>query len=139
MKSPDYLKWKEEFSVSIHELDEEHKEMFGIINSLYNEILQGKVAENIREHLTRMSEYAKRHFTHEEKVMQGMSFPRYEFHRRMHSVYRSKVNEFARDLQKNIDVSHDLFTFLKNWWQEHIVEMDSEYGVFFRTTTRKNG
>ena len=66
------FKWKEDFSVNIKTIDEQHQELFRIGNSLYNIIsIKGGIDryDEIMKILYEMRDYAIYHFDYEEKLM----------------------------------------------------------------------
>ena len=66
------FEWKENFSVNIKNIDDQHRELFRIGNSLYN-IISIKDGidryDEIMKELYEMKDYAIYHFDYEEKLM----------------------------------------------------------------------
>ena len=129
------FKWKEDFSVNIENIDEQHKELFRIGNFLY-EIVSIKDGvdryDEIIEALHKLGDYAVYHFTFEEKMMEDNGYPKFEQHKRQHDSFISKVKsideEEIDERQKKIGM--DLIIFIANWIENHILKTDMEYKEF---------
>lgn len=129
------FKWKENFSVNIASIDEQHKELFKIGNSLY-EIVSIKDGvdryDEIVEAVHRLRDYAIYHFSFEEKMMKDNGYPKFLQHKRQHDSFISKVNsideEEIDERQKKIGM--DLIIFVANWIENHILKTDMEYKGF---------
>lgn len=126
------FKWKEEFSVNIKSIDEQHKELFKIGNSLY-EIVSIKDGvdryDEIVEILHKLMDYAEYHFDFEEKLLEENGFPHLKQHRRQHDSFIQKVRSIdERDIdEKQKTIGMDLIIFIANWIENHILKTDMEY------------
>lgn len=125
------FKWKEEFSVNIKSIDEQHKELFKIGNSLY-EIVSIKDGvdryDEIVEILHKLMDYAEYHFDFEEKLLEENGFPHLKQHRRQHDSFIQKVRSIdERDIdEKQKTIGMDLIIFIANWIESHILKTDME-------------
>lgn len=129
------FKWKDEFSVNIESIDQQHKELFNIGNSLY-EIVSIKDGvdryDEIVEVLHNLMDYAVYHFSFEEKMMVDNGYPKIHQHKRQHDSFIAKVRsideEEIDERQKKIGM--DLIIFIANWIENHILKTDMEYKEF---------
>ncbi|MCF6464466.1 bacteriohemerythrin [Clostridium sp. Cult2] len=129
------FKWKEDFSVNINDIDEQHKELFRIGNYLY-EIVSIKDGidryDEILEGRHKLMDYAVYHFSFEEKMMKDNGYPKLQQHKRQHDSFISKVKsideEEIDERQKKIGM--DLIIFVANWIENHILKTDMEYKEF---------
>ncbi|MCF6462116.1 bacteriohemerythrin [Clostridium sp. Cult1] len=129
------FKWKNDFSVNIKSIDDQHKELFKIGNFLY-EIVSIKDGvdryDEILEALHKLRDYAIYHFTFEEKMMEDNGYPKFEQHKRQHDSFISKVksiDEVEID-EKQKKIGMDLIIFIANWIENHILKTDMEYREF---------
>lgn len=129
------FKWKNDFSVNIKSIDDQHKELFKIGNFLY-EIVSIKDGvdryDEILEALHKLRDYAIYHFTFEEKMMEDNEYPKFEQHKRQHDSFISKVksiDEVEID-EKQKKIGMDLIIFIANWIENHILKTDMEYREF---------
>lgn len=126
------FKWREDFSVNIKTIDDQHKELFRIGNALYDiaSIKDGMDRyDEILEALYSLRDYAIYHFEHEEQMMKENDYPGYIEHKKQHDAFIAKVNtvdegKIDKDQTK---VSMDLIVFVANWIENHILKTDMEY------------
>ena len=129
------FKWKEDFSVNIESVDEQHQELFKIGNSLYD-IVSIKDGidryDEILNELYKMRDYAIYHFDYEEKLMKENGYPKFNEHKRQHDAFIAKVksidDEEIDKRQKKMGM--DLIIFIANWIENHILKTDMEYKEF---------
>lgn len=126
------FEWRAEYSVAVSEFDEQHKILFGIINELHNGMKSGRTKE-VYEHLfDGLIDYTTQHFSAEEKLMQEHGYLSYTAHHKEHVKLIIQVLEFREKYkQGNIGLGVELLTFLTEWLQHHIMEVDKQYGAFF--------
>ncbi len=120
-----YLKWKPVYSVGNNDLDNQHKYMFELLNSIYAALQVGKSEQTIEQLLEKARLYGKLHFETEEKLLAGCGYPRWWEHRQVHEDYVERVEAMSRTV--GADTAFELFLFLKEWWINHITSMDADY------------
>jgi hemerythrin-like metal-binding protein len=59
--------WSDELSVNIEEIDKQHKKLIDVINVLFNAMIEGKTQNIIDTIIDDLIDYAKYHFSTEEK------------------------------------------------------------------------
>ena len=129
------FKWKEDFSVNIKTIDEQHQELFRIGNSLYN-IISIKDGidryDEIMKELYEMKDYAIYHFDYEEKLMAENGYPDFENHKRQHDIFIDKVQSIDElDIdEKQKKIGMELVIFIADWIENHILKSDMEYKDF---------
>lgn len=130
------FKWKENFSVNVKKLDEQHKEIFNIGNFVYDLISMKDDIDRFDEimvALNKLRDYAKYHFETEEKLMLEYGYPKYEEHKHQHDSFIAKINSIDEDAidEDQRKVGLDLIMFIANWIEQHILRTDMEYKEFF--------
>ena len=126
------MAWKEEFSVSVRLLDQQHKRLIELLNELYEGLKQQRGREVLGAVLFEMIKYAEIHFATEERLMQQHGFPGMEPHKLEHLILTNKVREFYNQYrQGNASTPLDVLQFLRNWLEHHILGTDKEYSAFF--------
>lgn len=124
--------WKEEFSVNIKEIDEQHKQLFKIGSELYDIVsLKDGVDryDEIMEILYELKNYAEYHFRFEEELMKKYGYERYDMHKKEHERFINKVTTIS---EEEVDteqrkVGMNLIVFIANWIENHILRSDMSY------------
>jgi hemerythrin len=128
------ITWKDEFSVNVRAIDEQHKKLLGMINELHAAMIQRKGQEILSQIVDRMLAYASTHFAAEERYMVQFHYLGYLAHKEEHEKFIGK----AKDLQQRLNdrtlvLSLEVVTFLKDWLTNHIVGIDKRYGPHFNS------
>lgn len=129
------FKWREEFSVNITAIDQQHKELFSIGNFIY-ELLSIKDDidryDEIMLALNKLKEYAMYHFETEEKLMLKYGYPDYEEHKHQHESFIARISSLDEDTvdYDQQKVLMDLIIFIANWIEKHILKTDMAYKDF---------
>lgn len=125
--------WDEGFSVGVRELDEQHKRIVTIVNTLIDMNDTKVDSEIISDTLTKMNQYASDHFKTEEQYMLDYGYPEYLSQKKQHQEFKKKTVDFCvGTMVHNVAVPTEMFTYLKSWWTNHILQEDMKYKEFFR-------
>lgn len=127
------IEWNdEELAIGISKIDEQHKQLIAISNSLV-----AMPAETSREELERcfftIRFYLQSHFADEERIMQKMSFPGIESHTREHASCLAKVEEFEATFKAegaSAELQQRLAKFFSLWFLNHIKTEDAKYSRY---------
>ena len=131
MQKTNFLVWKQEYSVGIEHLDSHHQQIFAIINSLYDAIIEGSASHMVSEVLASLQEYTRFHFKEEERLMKLHHYPDLLEHEKAHSFLIQKNDYLAGQYKNNsADISRELFQLLKYWWTNHVTGMDKKYSPY---------
>ena len=90
----DIINWKNEFSVGVKEMDEQHKKLLGMINRLIAEQHTLTDSKTIAELLTEMTDYAQVHFRAEEYLMAEYGYDRKQQQELQHQAFIDKTISF---------------------------------------------
>lgn len=123
------LQWKEEYSIGVELIDEQHKHLFEIGNKIYDLLenyLYVDKYDKIVVIINELREYTRYHFKSEEDYMIQMKYPKYFNQKVEHDDFIGKIEEIdLGDLDKNQDKHiRDILTFVFNWILEHILKKD---------------
>jgi len=127
----DFIRWKDDYSVQVREIDEQHKKLISLINRLADAMKVGKGRDVLETVLTEMVDYTVYHFEMEEKLFQQHGYPDYEKHKQIHTAFASKAQELKSAFDAgNTKISVDVMLILSNWLNNHILEEDKRYGPY---------
>lgn len=131
----DIINWKNEYSVGIAEMDNQHKKLLAMINRLIEEqkVLTDPVT--IAELLTEMTDYALEHFRAEEYLMAENNYPFKAKQEEQHKSFIQETQEFMNattNIGPNI-LSNALLDYLGSWMVKHILQEDMQYKEFFKS------
>ncbi len=131
MRPPPYLAWSASFSVGNDQLDAQHQLMFGILNTLHETLETGQSPQPFEELMAEAQRYAEYHFATEESIISKCGYPRLSEHRLQHDEYVRRIREIQREFELSQKEGFlDLFLFLKEWWLNHLTQVDREYVPF---------
>ncbi len=123
-------RWKEEYSVKIKEIDEQHKKILGMINHVEELTKIENFTSELMITLNNISEYALIHFATEEKYMDLAAFELSDEHKKKHLNFKNDVlikqEEFKSKKITALDVIWT-YNFLVDWLLEHITIEDQKY------------
>lgn len=126
------IEWTDRYSVKVAELDDHHKKLITLINTLKEHMSSGKGNEAVAGIVDELFDYTKKHFSIEEKYMQQCSYENYESHKHAHETFVKKVEDFRNDIHDNkIVVSINVLSFLVDWLIKHILNTDKQYTELF--------
>ncbi len=130
----DIINWKNEFSVGVKEMDEQHKKLLGMINRLIAEQHTLTDPKTIAELLTEMTDYAQVHFRAEEYLMAEYGYDQKKQQELQHQAFIDKTISFysASDMGPNV-LSVALLDYLGSWLVGHILKEDMKYKEFFNS------
>ena len=126
------IKWTEEFSVGVVEIDNQHKKLIDMINELHHAMKEGKGNSQVEGIINRLVEYSVYHFETEEKYFDKFSYPQTEKHKKIHKDFVNKVSIFKSEFDnKEVMLTIEVLNFLSNWIRKHIMGEDMDYSDFF--------
>lgn len=125
------IAWKEEYTVGISLIDEQHKKLFEIAGRIYNlykdELCTDKY-DRIVELIGELKDYTVFHFKSEEEYMERIRYRKMFTHKIEHADFIEKINNVNLNL---VDEDHDAYLleileFVVNWISKHILEKDKQ-------------
>jgi len=134
-----FIDWDEKYSVGVQTIDEQHKELFELVNDLYDMCVKGgNTHEDFKPVLKKTVNYVVLHFSHEEELMKAYNDPNYELHQKEHDIFVQKVMHEAAHLEKGKDYAPEPFmNFLSDWIHDHISGIDVKIGEHIASVTEK--
>jgi len=129
------MEWSDEvYSVGLPEIDEQHKTLFNLVNTIHAAIYEHKGTSACVGVLEELADYTRVHFALEEKLMQQGHYPAFEQHRALHHDLVKQVVALLEQIHAgHAKISFQLLHFLRGWLKNHILVEDKKYGEFFAT------
>lgn len=125
--------WKDEYSVGIREIDDQHKYFIELLNDLYNAISANKGRQELKDLFEKLSDYAERHFATEEEYFDKFNYEGAAEHKLKHQEMRDEIKKIKNQESGNeIDFYGNIVYFLKGWLEDHLEKMDQKYEECFR-------
>lgn len=120
------IQWNDVNTLGIPILDEQHRGIVSVINTLDIFIRQNKAEFFLGTLFTMMDCYTKVHFATEEELLRLAGYPLLDCHRKLHGdLIRESFSLANQSLR--LGEPKVYLHFLKNWWVNHINQCDREY------------
>ncbi|MEK7574514.1 MAG: bacteriohemerythrin [Patescibacteria group bacterium] len=128
--------WTDEYSVGIKVIDEQHRQFFGIANSIIRS-LGAKISRGaLLASLGELGDYAFYHLGTEESYFDKFEYKDAPSHVAAHDQYRKKIGEFFDQTKnKKTDIKKlagEMASYSSDWLMNHISLVDKKYTVFFK-------
>ena len=131
MASTQFVEWKDEYSVGIDSIDQQHKKLLNLINQLQTAVDYSTGDEFERDALDELVDYTKTHFSYEEGLMRDNEYPDFEPHKAQHEKMLKKVEEVLAEYEQDHDTAmSNAAEYLKDWLINHINGTDKEYSSY---------
>jgi hemerythrin len=126
------ITWNNTLSVGIKQIDEQHQLIVKLINNLNEAMKDGKGKDVLGRILKGLADYTISHFKVEEDYFDRFSYPDRLAHKKAHSEFVTKVDNFKKSLENGqLALSVQVMTFLSDWLFQHIQGVDRKYSNFF--------
>lgn len=128
-----HFKWEKNYEMGIDVIDKQHNYFVGLINELYDAILNMQTNEESGEILSKLIDYATEHFNTEEKYFDKFNYEEASEHKAKHKELKEKVLDFQKRFNEDkIALSFDLVDFMEDWLKDHLVNTDFKYKKCFK-------
>ena len=128
-KQKDNFTFKDEYLVGIEVIDEEHKELFKILDELHRLVIQDD-SEDKYDNLLSLAKHFRNsiqaHFKNEEEYMESIQCEELEVQRLAHDVFITRLelmNLDDYDITKQ-DELEEYVAAMTEWFAAHVINMD---------------
>ena len=125
------LSWHDQYLIGDRTIDDQHKELFRLINDFHTHWVQAREPKEILLLLNKLIQYCEHHFVTEESIMEKEGYPKLERHNHDHEMLTKNIfalnEEFA---EKRELASSDVQKFCKHWLVDHIINADYDFRDF---------
>lgn len=121
------LYWKDSYSIGIAPVDQEHKELIGLINQLYDELVQSKERHSAMRFFGDLLKAISTHFALEEHIMRDRGYGGLAAHKNDHEQLLDELRDMmdAYEQADTVDVL-ELAPRLDQWFSRHFRTHDAE-------------
>ncbi len=128
------IEWKEEYSVGVEKLDEQHQGIIAIINRLAELIGKSRNFEDVGALIDDLKKQSIEHFDLEEKYFDEFNFEFTEEHKKTHKEFLEKVSGLRSEYNTDeVGASFKLVDCLEDWFLEHMTTDDQKYVELFKS------
>lgn len=130
--------WKDEYSVGVQIIDEQHRIFFKLTNDVLDFLSQPEISQDrevLINLLNDLGNYALYHFSTEEEYFDQFHYQDAVPHTEVHDHFRATIKKLFYDaMQENADINQlagAAAEYTGNWLVKHIIIMDKAFtGVF---------
>ena len=131
------IEWNEELETGNDVVDDQHKEIIGMVNKLHEAIISRESNEVLFETLEALAKYTEKHFLTEEGFMRDHEYPGLEQHQIKHNELNQQAAQIIEDYRSGkYMLSLALSSFLGSWVRHHIFEEDMEMVQFIKAKNK---
>jgi hemerythrin len=126
--------WNDDYCTGNEQIDQEHQELFELVNTLHAAMLQWADRSSLKGILDHLASHTIDHFKTEELFMVIEAYPGYERHKLAHDKLTSKVVTLIHQFQQGqTELDVELTQFLAEWLGHHIKGEDQKMIQFFQS------
>jgi hemerythrin len=126
------LIWKDEYSVDVEEIDNQHKNFIATVNKLVEIVNAVPDEKAIMDIVQGLIVYKHVHFATEEKYFHQFNFEGAVEHEAAHKDFNERLEKLQNEYKgKTIELAFALVDFLENWLIDHLLTMDQKYKKCF--------
>ena len=119
----EFINWHDSFSIGLRIIDDQHQQLFTLINELIRAVNTHQEDEALDKILHSLLAYTEMHFRTEEEVFK--IHPQFKAHFDTHLQFAESVKILAADFTENVNgVAVNLLNNLREWLQNHILKTD---------------
>ncbi len=122
------MAWSEALSVGDPELDEQHRTLIEMFNTLFSFLNRGESKDKIGPLLSDLNSYTRLHFRNEERHIGLIAHVNMEKHFQEHLQMEKQIEVYQEIFARNdSDLTYEMIGFLRDWILRHIMHTDIEY------------
>lgn len=122
------IEWSPNLSVNIKTIDDQHKRLVDMVNTLHDSMKSGKAKDVMNSLVTELAAYTDYHFKTEEEYFKKYKYPETLKHKAEHDSLRKEVLILKGKLDSGeAIITVEVLYFLKDWLSKHILGSDKKY------------
>ena len=130
--------WRDEFLIGHEQIDQQHRQLFGLLDQLYDAVCSGQGESVVESIVDELSAYTREHFVTEEALMRELCVPALALHQRDHQRLLDAVQQKLATLRQGGKVvSIELLEFMNQWLGQHILKSDLQLAGYLRDQDKR--
>jgi len=122
------LNWRAEYSVNQDVLDSHHKQLFSLLNTVYENVMNSLEVCSVLPLIDELTEYTKSHFTMEEQHMRDNGYQEIDTHISKHREFTHTIEAIKSHYHgNNLEAARELMVVLGEWLLQHVIKEDMKY------------
>ncbi len=129
------IAWNDNLSIGVDQIDNQHKELIGRIDGLFDACNNGKGKEEVLKVIDYLGAYVITHFSDEEGLQKKYGYPEYNSHKLLHTQFVKDFGILKDTLNKDGVTPMIIIKMNKlliDWLLNHIKKTDKELAVFLK-------
>ncbi len=132
------MEWSDRLATGIRTIDSQHKELFKRINNLVTAIKQQRCKSEIDGMIKFLDDYARVHFSEEEKHMRETNYDGLAEQLEDHKKYLAALAELKTQASlpriqgSSYDLSATTNQVVVDWIVAHIMKLDKKFGDYLK-------
>jgi hemerythrin-like metal-binding protein len=135
------IEWEERFEIGVKDLDQHHMHLLDLLNRAYSTCMLNDPIDNLKSIIQELAEYTTYHFSAEELVMEENQYPGLCEQKKEHEIFIQKLAGLIQNIEKNEAYTAielvGLTEFLTQWIRDHIINLDTRFGMYLNHSTRQ--
>ncbi len=130
--------WREYMSVGNAKIDNDHKYLISIINTIEAAINCEASNQALSAYVSQLFDYSYKHFQREEQYQDEIMFPDREAHKKEHKDLMEQIKQIHENLKSHEDtkayrfITPGLVRILKDWLMNHFTQEDIKMREYFK-------
>ncbi len=123
--------WDDRYDTGIRIIDEQHRELFRLVNDLRRMVQDGTERGTVADLLEQLVIFTKLHFDTEEALMGQYDYPDLSGHASEHASMLTSLRELLAKFHESHQTMAMLVpTFMEGWLRHHISDGDFGFKTF---------
>jgi hemerythrin-like metal-binding protein len=120
------MQWKDEYSVGVVEIDEQHKGVIELFTVIDAAIENREGWSDVFFKLEKLREHARSHFAVEESLMRMHGYPKLAEHVDLHRHFLDKLDQLQMTTLSR-QVTMNTINYVSNWYTDHMKTQDKDF------------
>ena len=126
------IEWKDEYLLGIPTIDAHHRHFVVLMNKLFEARYNEDPLQGILAVIGELDDYAKYHFSYEEKLFAEMGYLGADAHHASHCKFVKNLEEYHEQVKAGlIPKANLMLNGMNDWLLNHILNEDKMFAKFF--------